>query len=163
MGSVNTEVVDGITYIHNPEIPLHPERTVTFQEDLSIQAEDEDGNIILYQPYRYVVDANDNIYISDGREQIIKMFDKESNYIKTIGAKGEGPGEFQRAGEMCLLPDGRTFYAYDIFNSEDGSYETRIWSDVQPGLFQRAKMYHLYRDEETGFRSLKRYRVIWSK
>jgi len=38
------EVIDGIEYIHNTETPMHPDKTVSFVEDLSISREDEDGN-----------------------------------------------------------------------------------------------------------------------
>ncbi len=46
------EVIDGVTHIHNPDTPLYPDRTVVFEEELSIGGEDEAGNIVLYQPFR---------------------------------------------------------------------------------------------------------------
>ena len=101
------EVIDGITHIHNPDTPLYPERTVVFEEDLSIGGEDDAGNIILYQPWRYTVNDRGDVYISDRQELIIKKFNSEGQYIQTIGAKGEGPGEFQALGSMTILPDGR--------------------------------------------------------
>ena len=58
--------------------------------------------------------------------------------------------------------DNRTFIAYDIFNS-DGYYETRIWTDIRPGLFSNGKMYHMRTDEDTGYRSLKRFKIIWKE
>ena len=56
--------------------------------------------------------------------------------------------------------DNRTFIAYDIFNNE-GYYEARVWSDIRPGLFANGKMCHMETDENTGYRSLKRYQIIW--
>ena len=32
---------------------------------------------------------------------------------------------------------------------------------MHPGLFANGKMYHMKTDEETGYRSLKRFRIIW--
>ena len=58
--------------------------------------------------------------------------------------------------------DGQNFTAHDIFN-EDGYYEARVWLDMRPGLFWKGKLYRMPRDEETGYRSLKRYRIIWSE
>jgi len=49
----------------------------------------------------------------------------------------------------------------DIFN-KDGYFEARVWSDIPPGLFANGKMYHMKTDEETGYRSLRRYRIIWT-
>jgi hypothetical protein len=41
------EVIDHIEYVHNTDIPMHPDRTVAFEEELSIGPEDEKGNILL--------------------------------------------------------------------------------------------------------------------
>jgi hypothetical protein len=105
--NAQVEVIDGVTYIHNSESPLYPERTVIFEEELSIGGEDDAGNIILYQPWRYTVNGKGDIYISDRQELVIKKFNSEGQYIQTIGAKGEGPGEFQAMGSMAILPDER--------------------------------------------------------
>jgi hypothetical protein len=35
------------------------------------------------------------------------VFDPQGKYLKTIGRKGNGPGEFQSIGELSFLPDGR--------------------------------------------------------
>lgn len=51
--------------------------------------------------------------------------------------------------------------AWDIFNS-DGHYLTRLWLTINPGIFVEGKMYRLHSDEETGFRTVRRYRVTWS-
>lgn len=101
------EVIDGVTIIHNPETPIYPERTVLFEEELSIGGEDESGNIILYQPFRYAVDEKGNIYISDRQDVVIKKFNSEGQYVQSIGAEGEGPGEFQATADLSILPDGR--------------------------------------------------------
>lgn len=60
------------------------------------------------------------------------------------------------------VKDGKLFTAYDIFD-KDGLYIARVWSDVRPRLFVRGKMYSLIVDEETGFRTVRRYKVVWSK
>jgi len=101
------EVIKGVTYIHNQATPRYPGKTVSFEEKLSIDSENEAGEIILYQPGRYAVDRNGNIYTSEISDAVIKVFDRDGNYIRTIGSKGQGPGEFQDIGDMAFLPDGR--------------------------------------------------------
>ena len=105
--SPEIEVIDGIEYVHNPAVPLYPEITVAFQEELAIEEEDEAGNIQLYRPGQYAVNAKGNIFISDGDEQVIKIFSPDGKLTGSIGAKGSGPGEFERIGDMNFLPDGR--------------------------------------------------------
>jgi hypothetical protein len=47
---VTIEEKGGVTYIHNPSAPLHPERSVTFTEELRIEPEDSEGNVIYSRP-----------------------------------------------------------------------------------------------------------------
>ena len=101
------EVIDGIEYIHNTETPLFPEKTVTFVEELSIGGENQEGDIILYKPWLFLADDNKNIYISEWQDQVIKVFGPDGKYIKTIGAKGNGPGEFQRIESIVFTKDGK--------------------------------------------------------
>lgn len=54
------ETVNGIEYIHNPEKPLSPKRSVSFVEELSIGTKEEKDGINLYQPSHFAIDANDN-------------------------------------------------------------------------------------------------------
>jgi len=101
------KVIDGIEYVHNTETPLHPDKTVTFVEDLSIDGINEDGNIILFQPYLCAVDDTENMYIIEIRDQVIKVFGPDGKFIKTIGAKGQGPGEFQMISYLAVTQDGK--------------------------------------------------------
>jgi len=101
------ETVDGVTYIHNPATPLHPGRTVAFEEDFTFKERDEGGEIQIYKQGRYAVDAQDNVYVEDDSDMSIKVFDPRGKYLRTIGRKGNGPGEFARIADMALLPDGR--------------------------------------------------------
>jgi hypothetical protein len=55
-----------------------------------------------------------------------------------------------------------TFTAYDIFDSR-GHYDAEVWIDKPPFYFLKGKMYRMHTDEETGYRFLKRYRVIWNE
>ena len=105
--NATTEVIDGIEYIHNTETPMYPDKTVTFVEDLSLKGEDRDGNIILYEPMLRLVDDQENVFLSELKEGVIKVFDSNGEYVKTIGAQGNGPGEFQQVSNLAELKDGR--------------------------------------------------------
>ena len=101
------EIIDGIEYVHNTSVPLHPDSTLTVEEELSIGGEDPEGNIILFEVSYVIVDDAENMYIVDRRDFNIKVFDPEGNHINTIGKKGEGPGEFQYVGPTMFTPDRR--------------------------------------------------------
>ena len=131
--ATRVEIIDGIKYIHNTEIPLHPNRSVTFEEDLSIGGEDDEGNIILFRPMRFLVDQNENIYITDNQDQVIKVFDPDGRNMRTIGAKGAGPGEFMYIGYQTFLPDGRLLVMdsrsrkISLFNSSGEFLKSHQW------------------------------------
>lgn len=101
------EVIGGVEYIHNPETPVYPDRTVSFEEDLVIGGEDEEGNVVLFDPGLFFVDESGNVYISESRDQVFKVFSPDGQHMKTLGAKGSGPGEFQSIGFSGFTPDGR--------------------------------------------------------
>jgi len=102
------EIVSGIEYIHNSDKPLYPDRKMAFIEDLSIHAEGSDGNIVFVDPWLSFVDNNENIYILERRDQIIRVFNSNGRQINTIGAKGSGPGEFQEIlPSMAMTNDGQ--------------------------------------------------------
>jgi hypothetical protein len=101
------EVIDGVTFVHNPATPQHPKRTLALEEDFTFKEKDETGEIRIFKPGRFTVDAQDNVYIEDDSDMAIKVFGPQGKYLRTIGRKGNGPGEFENIGYLFILPDGR--------------------------------------------------------
>lgn len=129
------EIIDGIEYIYNTETPLYPKRTLSFEEELAIDPEDDEVNMILFRPKSFVVGPNENIYITDRQDYAIKVFDPNGKYKLTIGRRGQGPGEFQSIGHQAFLPDGR-FLVMDsgqkrtsLFDSSGEFLESFKWEE----------------------------------
>ena len=57
--------------------------------------------------------------------------------------------------------NGTELTAIDAYDAE-GRYDTRVWTGHVPRLFKGGKMYRFENDEETGYRTLKRYDVVWN-
>ncbi|MCJ7613602.1 6-bladed beta-propeller, partial [Candidatus Bathyarchaeota archaeon] len=89
------EVIDGIEFVHNSGTPMYPDKTFTFVEDLSISIDSDDENILRFEQRLKLVDDNENIYFSENKDQVIDVFASDGKFIRTFGAKGNGPGEFQ--------------------------------------------------------------------
>lgn len=104
---VKVETVNGVPYVHNPAAPLHPEKSVTFEEEFTFPDKDETGETRLFKPGRYTVSPQGRVYIVDESDMSIKVFDAEGRYLRAIGRKGSGPGEFGRISDLVLLPNGR--------------------------------------------------------
>jgi len=98
-GKIETE--NGIKVIKNPREPLYGEIKLDLQEDLNIGREDDD-NYFFYRFVDITVDSTGNIYVSDLTNYRVQKFDKNGNYILTIGRKGQGPGEFQQPSSLCI-------------------------------------------------------------
>ena len=53
------------------------------------------------------VDDDRGVYVLDAQARHVRVFDSAGEYVRTLGGRGEGPGEFRSAEAIALLPDGR--------------------------------------------------------
>ncbi len=122
------EIEDGIKVIKNPAEPLYGEITFELEEDLSIGNENIE-NYDIYKVKGIQVDGDGNIYVFDGGNCRIQVFDKNGLYLLTIGRKGQGPGEFNNPSAIHL-DEKNNLYVRDrfkihIFNKQN-QYEKSI-------------------------------------
>ncbi len=85
----------GIPVVHNPrELRLPPgAKRLVLAEELTI-GRGEDKNCQFAELRSVQADSEGRIYAIDGRECTVKVFDAEGRFLRTIGRKGQGPGEF---------------------------------------------------------------------
>ena len=102
-----TRMVDGIKIVRNlaPK-PEKAYRSLGFTEDISIGEDEEAGDSLFVAPVDIDSDADGNIYVLDARDAVIRLFGSQGSFIRTIGRKGQGPGEFERPICMDVLPNG---------------------------------------------------------
>lgn len=115
-------IENGIKSIKNPTEPLYGEISLDLEEDLSIGRED-DENYMFYDLISIAVDAENNIFVLDRGNYRIQKYDRNGNYLQTIGRKGQGPGEFldlRYMSDICLdaqdnlyVKDGRRLHIFD--------------------------------------------------
>jgi len=106
------EVVDGVTVLKNPKEPMYGELILDLEEDLCIGRED-DENYQFHRAYALAVDSEDNIYVADAGNSRIQKFNKNGNYILTIGRKGQGPGEFELPIDLEIADTTGHIYVVD--------------------------------------------------
>ncbi len=119
---------DGVEVIKNPNEPLYGEITFVLEEDLVIGNE-TDENYMFYRDVRIAVDSPGNIFALDSRNRRIQKYDKNGNYLQTIGRRGQGPGEFLRPDSVCLDSE-ENIYVQDtrkitVFN-KNGTFKRTI-------------------------------------
>jgi len=89
---------NGIPVVYNPKKPAPPRGTpskLILEEDLSIATKAEDAKYAFAAITGIRVDEEGNIYVLDGKEATINVFDKSGKHLRNIGRRGQGPGEFE--------------------------------------------------------------------
>jgi len=94
-GSIETR--DGVSNVKNPKEPMFEEYEGVFKlrEDLSIGVKEGSPEYVFSQIQDLDVDTEGNIYVLDQREARVIVFDAQGIYLRTIGRRGQGPGEIQ--------------------------------------------------------------------
>jgi len=114
IGAQKIETVDGVRVVHNekggqwganPEVKLELTRT--------IGGLDAEENLSFNEPNDIVRDSAGNLYILDSGNCRIQKLDPEGKFIKTIGRKGQGPGEFQAASSMDI-DEQNNLFVFDV-------------------------------------------------
>ncbi len=82
-----------VTVVKNPKTPLFESPVLDLAEDLSIGGPKAEGEHVFGRILTFVVDEEGSIYVLDQKDSHIKAFDGSGRYLRTIGRKGQGPGE----------------------------------------------------------------------
>lgn len=92
---------EGIRTVLNPREPIFGTIFLDLEEDLRIGNEN-DENYLFYTVLDIDVDVAGNIYVADYKNYRIQKYNKNGQYVETIGRKGEGPGEFTSPNKITI-------------------------------------------------------------
>ena len=145
--------------ITNPDFPRDGRITYDLVEELSIGIEEGDENYILNRPFDLKISDSGTIYILDWGDVRIQVYNKNGKYLRTIGRKGQGSGEFDTPAYFDLSADGK-IYLMDsrqrritIFDTTGkyvssfrgtGGYHSEMKADKKSNMYFQKKIY----DEE---------------
>lgn len=97
---------NGVTAVYNPKKPAPPRGVpsiLSLKEELVLGKTGNEETMLL-NPRAVEVDQTGNIYVIDGKAVQIKVYDSQGNFVRAIGRRGQGPGEFQSLRSFCLTP-----------------------------------------------------------
>ena len=77
-------------------------------ENLSIGV-DQGEDAHMFGRIAGVASTDEYIYVLDRDVPALRVYDRQGNYVRDIGAEGDGPGEFRRPDSLLVAPDGRLF------------------------------------------------------
>lgn len=89
------EVKDGVRYVHNIK-PVSDKPTVSLAFVRKIgELESKDPDFQFVRPMSVAEDDQGNIYVLDDKDNCVKKFGADGAFVRRIGRKGQGPGEFE--------------------------------------------------------------------
>jgi len=91
-GAIKNE--NGVTIVKNPDEPMYNKEIIIFQEEMSIGKISSPAEVSVGDIMCFTVDDKGNVFIGDGENYCIEVFNKNGQHLRTIGKKGQGPGEF---------------------------------------------------------------------
>ena len=114
---VGIENIDGINVLTNPDYPRDGRVTYSLIEEVSIGKDVGEEEYLLNRPFQMHVDSEGYIYVMDYGDCHILVYDDVGMYVRTIGRKGQGPGEFMSPAYFDFSQDGRVF-VNDVMNQK---------------------------------------------
>jgi hypothetical protein len=91
-----------VTVVKNPKEPLHQTPLLELEEDLSIGGPEAQGDDAFGQARQVVADDAGTMYVLDEQASDVKVFDAAGKYLRTIGRRGQGPGELEYAMTLSI-------------------------------------------------------------
>jgi len=134
--------------LKSPNNPIHGNLNLKLKKDLILGK--EAPGPYLFALVKGIEISDKYIYVLDSKMAKVKVYDLKGRFIREIGRKGEGPGEFMIPVNFCLSANG-DIYIYDIqrrrmsvFSSE-GSYKRDfIVEKPLPGKFYVDEKNYIY-------------------
>lgn len=113
----------------------------TLVEDLRLGSLEGEGPQQFSQVASILSDDRGAIYVLDHPAQEIRVFSAGGEYLRTIGRKGEGPGEFASAAGLDWAPDGhlwvwgsRRYSVFDATGAFVTSYPRTVRGVIYPWI-----------------------------
>jgi hypothetical protein len=110
--------------------PLHP-GIATLIEEMSIGVADGSEEYMLGEIADIAIARDGSIYALDRQVPAIRHYDARGKFVRNIGRRGEGPGEFRSMSGIALARDGR------LLLWDTGNWRINVYSpagDVLPQI-----------------------------
>jgi len=103
-GSIET--ADGIQVVRNPKAPMYPQGALELQDELTIGTAEGAEEYMFARLRGIAVDDQGAIFALDQQKSRVDVFSGDGSHVRSIGRRGQGPGEFQAPFFIALAPAG---------------------------------------------------------
>lgn len=135
-GMIDT-LPDGRVLVRSDAPEWTDEAVPTFEEEMRIGSMLGEGPETLGEVRDLLVDEENRIYVLESQAQEIRVFGPDGSWLRTIGRRGEGPGELKNAAAIGWGPDGQ-LRVIDFGNGRISVFDrdgTFVTDQRQPGGF----------------------------
>lgn len=94
------------TVVRRADRPLHP-GIATLVEELSIGVADGAEEYMLGEIADVALGRDGSLYVFDRQVPVVRQYDASGKFLRSIGRRGSGPGEYRSASGIAAMPDGR--------------------------------------------------------
>jgi hypothetical protein len=108
------ETIDGIRVVHNKKVGVwgaNPRVAIELVRTIG-DIDTDDENLAFDSPLDMAVDPAGNAFILDSGNKRIQVFGPDGKYVRTIGRRGQGPGEFESLSSISIDRQGN-FHVLD--------------------------------------------------
>ena len=105
--SLDTSDVAGFAIVNNGDAAWASDEawTVSVERRLSLGALDGPEQYQLFNVRNAALQSDGDIVLIDGGTREVRLFDRDGAYVKTLGGRGSGPGEFQEPNQVLITAD----------------------------------------------------------
>lgn len=114
--------------LDNPAEPAKGRVTVTLVQEWQLGGETDDEHFFGIVGEVFADDAG-NVYLVDNQLSEVQVFDPRGQWLRTLGRRGDGPGEVRNLRTALLMPDG----SLGLVQAFPGQVVT-VQQDGAPGL-----------------------------
>ncbi len=162
LGFTYTQKVDtknGIRIVHNPEQGIWGKNPAVSLEFIRTIGDIESQNepFLFHMPSDIALDSSHNIYVVDSGNHRIQKFRQDLTFVKTIGRRGEGPGEFNYPQSIDIDSKGNIYVSdlgsrrIQILDNEGNELDTITIPELSIGLVRTFGPEKLIMNEGEGF------------
>lgn len=96
---------NGVTIAETTGGPKYVSELFQYEKILEIWPDSAQPESFLIDPTDVVMDKNGYIYVLDGRENRIAVYNPEGSYVRSIGREGSGPGDLRTPNRVRIQND----------------------------------------------------------
>jgi hypothetical protein len=119
---------DGVATFENPKRPLYAGPVLKLTEELRIGEAEGQPEYAFGRIAAIAVDDKGCLYVADDKNIHVKAFDPKGGYLRTIGRKGQGPGEIGSPYDLFINSRG------ELMVSDGKNYKLHFYSSLGASL-----------------------------